>query len=434
MDVLALLLLGSPLVTSVSSFEVNVALGVAFEPNTVVLKSNPGSSPQHLQGEARARGCGTPRRLSPGRPYFVARCSGAVGMHDLIASWSSSQAIAWAEPNYAGVQHATPDDLDAEQWYHLNEGQIVYPSNQTFRLEGLPDADIDTVEAWDLTTGDPSVVIAIVDSGVDVEHPELVDHIWTNPGEDCTNGIDDDGNGYVDDCHGWDTGDDDPDASVVDMVDAPECGRAHGTQVAGTASATGDNGIDVVGVDWHARIMPLAVATTSTTGCRAYDAAAVEALLYAIDNGADVVNISLGYPVRQSMLWQEVARSADAAGALIVTSAGNLGREVDDNSAYPQSLEFENLIVVGNTTNRDELWSGELSPSSYGPRVDIAAPNVAHCRPSSAPSRPEPTRALRRSLGTSQSAPLVAGAWPWCGASCPELSPADTKRAVLEGA
>ena len=147
--------------------------------------------------------------------------------------------VEFVEPNYLVSINAIPDDLRFVELYGLmNTGQTG----------GTPDSDIDADLAWDLTTGTHDVIVGIIDSGVDYHHPDLAANIWTNPGEIPDNGVDDDGNGYVDDVHGWDFADDDND---------PFDDNGHGTHVAGTVGAVGDNGRGVTGVAWKVSIVPL---------------------------------------------------------------------------------------------------------------------------------------------------------------------------------
>lgn len=423
---LFLVTLGVP--TPLAAFDDVVARGARFQPRTVLLAVEEAMSEATLSAHAEALGCDPPRRLAPRRPYFVVQCGART--RDLLATWAQLESVTWVEANFAGDVEGVPNDLDETQWYHDNFGQIVYPTNATYRLEGIREADIGSVEAWDLTVGSPDVVMAVVDSGVDTEHPELAGRIWTNPKEDCTNGIDDDANGYVDDCHGWDTADDDADPSVRELPDRPECARDHGTSVAGVMAANGDNGIDVAGVNWGSQLMPLKTAKTSTThGCDYFVADTIEAMFYALDNGADVINVSLSYPSSSSVLWEAFAREAAASRTVVVTSAGNGGTTIEAYDRQPPLLDLDTMLVVANTTNRDELWAGVDRPSNYGAGVAIAAPGYVIRT-----IKPEPLREVARSLGTSFSAPLVAGVVGLVRSYVPELSAEDTIRAVLEGA
>ena len=162
---------------------------------------------------------------------------------EAIERLEADPAVRYAEPNRLRRASATvPDDPAFGQLWGLhNTGQTVGG------IAGLLDSDIDAPEAWDLSTGGGALV-AVVDEGIAYDHPDLAPNMWRNPGEVAGNGVDDDGNGYVDDMHGIDTVDDDSD---------PRDSGGHGTHVAGTIAAAGDNGIGIAGVSWDAEVMAL---------------------------------------------------------------------------------------------------------------------------------------------------------------------------------
>jgi len=196
-----------------------------------------------------------------------------------IAQLSNDPRVRYAEPNHVITIDALPNDpAFANTWGLNNTGQTI---NGT---RGTPDADIDAPEAWNTTTGSANVTVAVIDTGVDWTHPDLSSQIWLNPGENCagcrTDGIDNDGNGFVDDWHGWDFANND---------NNPMDDHGHGTHVAGTIGAAGNNGVGVAGINWNVRIMPVKFLNAQGSGT---DAGAVAAVLYAAQNGADVMNNS----------------------------------------------------------------------------------------------------------------------------------------------
>ncbi len=260
--------------------------------------------------------------------------------------------VEYAEPNYYRYAMATPDDAYFDRLWGLhNTGQDVNGTG------GTADADMDAPEAWEITTGSNSVVVAVIDSGVDYNHPDLSANIWTNPDETAGNGIDDDGNGYVDDVRGWDFVDDD---------NSPDDSNGHGTHVAGTIAAVGNNSTGVTGVSWAAEIMVLRFLNAFGLGTIADEISAIE---YANAKGAHVINSSMG----GAGFSQAEKDAIDASSALVVCAAGNEGSDNDSTPSYPASYTSSNIITVAATDQDDNL----ASFSNYGATsVDVAAPGI----------------------------------------------------------
>ena len=174
-----------------------------------------------------------------------------ISIWELVQKFRNHEEVEYAEPNYLVHSCLSPDDpLYPLLWGLHNLGQTV-------ELPCVEDADIDAPEAWGIQTGAPSIIVAVIDTGIDYNHEDLSSNIWTNPGEISDNGIDDDGNGFIDDVRGWDfvNGDNDP------MDD-----NSHGTHCSGTIAAAGNNGTGVVGVNWSARIMPVKFLDAAASG------------------------------------------------------------------------------------------------------------------------------------------------------------------------
>jgi subtilisin family serine protease len=250
-------------------------------------------------------------------------------------------------------------------------------------------AAINAQRGWDVATGTGRTIVAVVDTGVDLSHPDLKGNLWRNPGEIPGNGIDDDGNGYVDDVHGYDFAGNDAD---------PTDERGHGTHVAGIIGAAGNNGIGGSGVAWRTRIMVLKIFDANGNGSTAGGAKAIE---YAVRNGAKVINCSWGGSGPDTDLEFAMAQ-ARAAGVIVVASAGNDGLNNDVTPAYPADYArtSDNTVAVAATTRSTALarWS------NYGPAsVAVAAPgdNVVST------ARGGGTTAKS---GTSMAAPFVSGA------------------------
>jgi subtilisin family serine protease len=256
-----------------------------------------------------------------------------------------------ASPNYRFDVHATiPDDLLLIYQWYVDDGSA---------------ADIRLPFAWDSAQGDTSVVIAIVDTGVDTGHPDLASQIWHNPDEIEGNGVDDDGNGFIDDFEGWDfgRGDNDPkpeyttDASGIDV-------GFHGTFCAGIAAAATNNGDGIAGAGWNCRIMPLKV---SHPDSGITSEAIAGAVAYAVDKGASIISMSFGGPGDPGVpeFFQALVDMATYAGTLCVASAGNDG---DSVRVYPAACE--RVLAVGAT----DFDNARASFSNWGPWVDVAAP------------------------------------------------------------
>ena len=338
---------------------------------------------------------------------------------EAVQRYEASPDVEYAEPNFLIFPTRTPDDTHFSKLWGLNNtGQTI--GSQA----GTADADVDAPEAWDTSTGTPDTVVAVIDEGMDISHPDLRNNVWTNPGEIPGNNLDDDANGYVDDVHGYDFANDD--ASVYDPDPISGKGDEHGTHVAGTIAAEGNNGTGVTGVNWQARIMALKF--LGPDGGSTVDA--VEAINYAVRNGAKISNNSWGYVGSPSRSLKDAISRADDAGHLFVAAAGNggadgIGDNNDRNSTktnYPSSYDNANIIAVAATDNRDRL----ASFSNYGATtVDLAAPgvNIASTLPGNG---------YGYYSGTSMATPHVTGAAALLRSQNPTLDDAQIKSAILD--
>ncbi len=257
-----------------------------------------------------------------------------------------------------------------EQFVKANPGAMCEP-NVLFKSSATPNdpywawmknlRSIDAPRAWNSVTGSRGVLVAIIDTGVDYFHPDLAANIAVNESEIANNGIDDDGNGYVDDSLGYDFAGRDGD---------PLDENGHGTHVAGTVGASGNDGEGVVGVSWRASLLPVRVLDRHGSGSLAQVIAGID---YAVARGARVINLSLGAPYGSKLLLLSLQR-AQAAGTVIVAAAGNDGLDNDSSPSFPANYELEALISVA-ATDRDDLLADF---SNFGAKsVHLAAPGVS---------------------------------------------------------
>jgi len=296
-----------------------------------------------------------------GRARFMRLKVGAgQSVDEAVAVLANEPWVAKAQPNYiyrAAAPVLLPNDPDFSKYWGLhNTGQLVNG------VTGSADADIDAPEAWDRVTNCASVVVAVIDSGVDYNHPDLAANIWVNTGDNITNGIDDDGNGYIDDSRGWD---------FIQMDNDPMDFHSHGSHVAGTVGAVGNNAIGGTGVCWSVQLMPVRALGTLGRGTTAELTAAID---YAVANGANVINMSLGGTggFTGDIIDTAIA-SARAAGILVVAAAGNTGTNNDASPFYPASYNRDNIISVAATDQDDSLaWFSNFGITS----VDVAASGV----------------------------------------------------------
>jgi subtilisin family serine protease len=296
---------------------------------------------------------------------------------------------------------------------------------------------VDAEGAWQRVTSSPDVVVAVIDSGIDINHPDLKNNIWTNPHEIAGNGLDDDHNGFIDDVHGWDFVDNVPDPSPKFEPGWTEAGVSHGTMVAGIIAAEGNNGIGVTGVAWKTKIMPLRVLNDKGEG---KTSSVIRAIDYAVNNGADIINLSFA-TLNYSAALQGAIDRAHQAGVIIVAAAGNDqlngdGYDTDKTPIYPACLDGttgpNTVIGVAATDALDQ----KASFSSYGQCVDITAPGISFFNTITPGSNTlYPNREYDGYWsGTSMAAPVVTGAIALVMQADPELSNQEVINLVLGSA
>ena len=293
--------------------------------------------------------------LLPGMRQFY--LPDGMSVPDAMALFANNSSVAYTEPNYYVQLLGEPNDTRVDELWGLNN---------TGQTGGTVDADIDAFEAWDITTGNGSTVIAVIDTGVDWTHPDLAANIWSNPGEIAGDGIDNDGNGFIDDVRGWD---------FANADNNPMDDHNHGTHVAGTIGAIGNNNEGVVGVNWNATIMPIKFIEASGSGSIAH---AVQAIDYAVANGARISNNSWGFNGGFSQILSDAIENAQGAGHIFVGAAGNgdqFGNGLDNDVTpfWPSNHVFDNVVAVAALDHNDDL----AGFSNYGATtVDVGAPGV----------------------------------------------------------
>jgi subtilisin family serine protease len=305
------------------------------------------------------------------------------------------------EPGGFSAQNAaTPNDLHKDLYGLHNDGQTG----------GKVDADIDAPEAWTIHTGRNQAqggpLIAVIDTGIDLNHPDLVANLWTNPGEIAGDGIDNDGNGVIDDVHGY---------NAADNNGNPQDTQGHGTHVAGTIGAVGNNGIGVVGVNQNANLM--AVKIFGDGGATA--AGIIRGIQYASKMGARVANNSWGGGGPNEGIKEAFAQSP----TLHMLSAGNNGTDNDPNPRFPGDYDLPNFVRVAATDHNDNL----ASFSNYAKlTVELGAPGVKTLSTI-------PGGGYGAKSGTSMATPHVTGAAALIASYYPELSNAELKERLMSG-
>jgi len=325
-----------------------------YEPGVVLVrfKDDPSAAKADLLAASLGLVRAEPRR-SPTLKVDRMRIATKETVEEAVARLNKEPQVIYAEPNYKIRLLNVPNDPRYGECWGLNN---------TGQTGGTVDADIDAQEAWDISIGSYSVVVAVLDTGVDYTHPDLAANIWTNSDETPGNGIDDDNNGYVDDVRGWD---------FEHENNNPMDDYGHGTHCSGIIGAVGNNGVGVAGVNWRVTIMPLRI--IGNQDLEAYCVDAAEAIHYAVDNGARIMSCSWWTVQHYSQTLENAVVYADQHDVMLVAAAGNDSRD-DDDPAYnhwPSEWPYDNIIAVAATNHTD----GRAYFSNWGlVSVDVGAP------------------------------------------------------------
>ncbi|WP_418609664.1 S8 family serine peptidase [Pseudoalteromonas sp. US3C1013] len=323
---------------------------------------------------------------------------------EAIERLKSHQAIEYVEPDYRVSIAATPNDPRFEDLWGLNnEGQTG----------GTADADIDAPEAWSISTGSRDVVVGVIDTGVDYSHPDLAANVWVNSGEIAGDGIDNDGNGYVDDVHGIN--------AITDAGD-PMDDEGHGTHVSGTIGASGNNGVGIVGVNHDVSIAGCKFLAADGTGSTSGAIKCIDYMVGLKNSGVNlrVLNNSWGGGGYSQALADAITASEEA-DILFVAAAGNDAVDNDVNPHYPSNYENDNVLSIASTDSRDNM-SGF---SQWGlTSVDMGAPG-------SAILSTIPGGGYASYSGTSMATPHVAGAAALVLSVNPDLTTLELKELLM---
>ncbi len=342
--------------------------------------------------------------------YYVLTLPKGASVTKMAAELRRHPLVKTCEPNYTSETQEKPnDEFFPRQW-----------SLSNYETEG---ADLQITKAWEVESGNENIIVAVIDMGFDLTHEDLQENIWHNHGEIADNGIDDDQNGYVDDVVGWDfvhqpVGLNDPNNDYQDEDNDPTfLLSSHGNRVLGVIGATTGNGIGIAGIAGKCKIMLIRAGYMNTDGSSALSSSHIaKGVIYAVDNGAKVINISSGSN-RYSNSYKAALEYAVSKGALVVCSAGNEGSGA---LVYPAAYDIPGLISVGASSRQDKKsWF-----SNYGNWVDVSAPgeNIISTLTSNN---------YGETQGTSFAAPMVAAVAALIFAHYPDLTPVQVKDQIM---
>src|SRR5436309_2570053 len=335
-------------------------LGVAaqtpprYSPDTILVRFKASAPPAEQALAHAAIGARVYKSFTIVEDLHAVRLPRGMRIKDALRHYRRHPAVLYAEPDWIVEHQAAPNDPSFGSLWGLNN---------TGQSGGVPDADIDAVEAWNITTGSSDVVVAVIDTGVDYNHQDLSGNMYRSARDCVANGIDDDGNGVIDDCVGIDTANNDA---------GPRDDAGHGTHVSGTIGALGNNAVGVAGVNWTVRIMACKFLDASVSGtiCDAIDS--LEYVKLMKDRGVNVVatnNSWGGGGFSQSLL--DAIEAHLQRGILFVVAAGNNASDNDVTPSYPAAYNLPNILAVAATTRTDAL----ASFSNFGRRtVHLGAP------------------------------------------------------------
>lgn len=403
-----------------------LAFGGPYVEDQILVKfkanAEPIGSAESLADEILQRPGARAEALSPvdrGGSLHLVHLDGLMSVEEAVRRANSDPRVEYAEPDYVlqASETVADDPLFTEMWGLSNLGCFFCGADQ-------PTANIDALRAWDITTGSSDVVAAVLDTGMDVAHEDLAPNVWVNTNEIAGNGVDDDANGFIDDVNGWNFFD------KTNQVFKSSGEDLHGTHVAGSIAAAGNNGKGVTGVAWRASLMSLKFLGgpkgKGSTGN------AIKGINYAIDQrtrgvNVTVINASWGGPNESQSLRDAIIAAGDA-GILFVCSAGNDGADLDQTPHFPSGFGgLSACLSVAAMTSTDNIAS--FSNFGHG-AVGVAAPGQSIL--STAPRNQfSPNGGYTTLSGTSMSAPYVSGIAVLLSSHERSLTPAQVKHRIV---
>lgn len=381
------------------------------DPSTLLVRFKPDAISRRVappqQRDAIHAVCGTTKiRSFRITPTDVVRIAPGDDVRTVARRYEAMQDVDFVEPNFQYQVSAIPNDPSFS---------LLWGMNNTGQTGGVADADIDAPEAWDIATGNQTIIVGVIDTGVDYNHPDLAGNMWTNSAEqNGTAGVDDDGNGIVDDIYGanWTSG------TGLPTNGNPFDDHYHGTHCAGTIGGIGNNGVGVTGANWNVRIMALKFLNAGGSG---WLSDAIPAIEYAVSKGAHLTSNSWGGGGYSQNL-KDAIDAAGAAGQLFVAAAGNSGVNADLYPMYPAAYASPTIISVAATDHSDlRAWFTNYGLTS----VDLAAPgvNIYSCRPNGT---------YQYLSGTSMATPHVSGVAALVLSSRPTTPPLELKQLLMD--
>ncbi|MFN9459408.1 MAG: S8 family serine peptidase, partial [Acidobacteriota bacterium] len=373
-----------------------------YRTGQILIKPKLTAASSLLQALHRTHGATVARVFARLGNIQLLRLPGGINVEQALALYRANPLVELAEPDYLVSIDQTqtlPNDASFTQLWGLHN---------TGQTGGTANADINAPEAWSLRTSASSIIVGVVDTGVDYNHPDLAANMWTNPGEIPNNSIDDDNNGYIDDVYG---------INAITNTGNPMDDNSHGTHVAGTIGAIGNNGIGVTGVAWNVKLMALKFLSAGGSGS---SSDAIKCIEYALTKGVHILSNSWSGGGFSQTLYDAI-NSAKNQGVLFVAAAGNARSNNDSGPTYPGSFDLPNVVAVAATDAND----AQAGYSNYGyRRVHLAAPG-------SGIYSTLPGNQYGLKSGTSMATPHVAGALALLKAQFPALAYDELIRRLL---